>query len=162
MREKKSDKTSLTAAEISKFKMLLLAKRNEILGDVRSMEDETLRRQSSDLSNMPTHMADAGSDNYEIEHTLGLMDSERKLVKEIDEALDRTESGTYGICEGSGKSIPKARLEAIPWAKYCVEYASMLEKNLVKKASRTPDREYDYGDDEQDNDSKYAFRRIAI
>ena len=161
MREKKSDKTSLTAAEISKFKMLLLAKRNEILGDVRSMEDETLRRQSSDLSNMPTHMADAGSDNYEIEHTLGLMDSERKLVKEIDEALDRIENGTYAICQGNGKPIPKARLEAIPWARYCVEYASMLEKGLAKKDLSSPDTSYDYGDDEQDDDSRNTFRRAV-
>ena len=143
MREKKSDNTSLTAAEIRKFIILLLAKRNEILGNVFSMEDETLRRQRSDLSNTPIHMADAGSDNYEIENTFGLMDNERKLVKEIDEALDRTENGTYGICEGSGELIPKARLRAIPWAKYCVEYASMIEKKLVKKTPQSPTREYD-------------------
>ena len=162
MRDKNSDNLGLTAAEMSKFKMLLLTKRNEILGDVLSMEDETLRRQRSGLSNVPTHMADVGSDNYEIENMLGLMDSEIKLVKEIDEALGRIENGIYGICEGSDKPIPMARLEAIPWAKYCVEYASMLEKNLVKKASQSPNREYDYGDDEQDDNSRYAFRRAAI
>ena len=153
--------TGLTAAEISKFKALLLAKRNEILGSVLSMEDETLRRQRSDLSNMPTHIADAGSDNYEIENTLGLMNSERKLLREIDEALDRIENGTYAICEGNGKPIPKARLEAIPWAKYCVEYASMLEKGLVKKYSSSADTRYDYGEDEQDDNPRDAFRRTA-
>jgi DnaK suppressor protein len=161
MRDKNSDDAGLTTAEISKFKNLLLTKRNEILGNVLSMEDETLRRQRSDLSNMPIHMPDAGSDNYEIEHTLGLMDSERKLMKEINEALDRTENGTYGICEGSGKSIPRARLEAIPWAKYCVEYASMLEKGLAKKDLSSPDTSYDYGDDEQDDDSRNTFRRAV-
>jgi RNA polymerase-binding protein DksA len=162
MREKKSNNTSFTAPEIKKFKMLLLAKRNEILGDVLFMEDETLRGQRSGLSNIPTHIADAGSDNYEIENMLGLMDSEIKLVKEIDEALRRIENGTYGICEGSNKPIPMARLKAIPWAKYCVEYAGMLERNLVKKTSQSPNREYDYGDDEQDDNSKYIFRRTAI
>jgi len=161
MKNNRSDNTGLTAAEISKFKALLLAKRNEILGNVLSIEDEILRRQRSDLSNMPTHMADAGSDNYEIENTLGLMDSERKLMREIDEALYRTENGTYGICEGSGKSIPKARLKAIPWAKYCVEYASMLEKGLVKKDFSSPYTSYDYEDDEQDDDSRGTFRRTA-
>jgi DnaK suppressor protein len=72
-------------------------------------------------------MADIGSDNYEQEFTLGLMDSERKLLKEIDDALQRVEQGIYGICEGTGKQIPKARLEAQPWARYCVEYARKLE-----------------------------------
>jgi len=89
------------------------------------------------------------------------MDSERKLVKEIDEALDRIENGTYAICEGNGKPIPKARLEAIPWAKYCVEYAGMLERGLVKKAFSAPDASYNYGDDEQDDNSRNAFRRTA-
>ena len=161
MRDNGGGNTGLTAAEISKFKALLLAKRNEILGNVLSMEDETLRRQRSDLSNMPIHMADAGSDNYEIEHTLGLMDSERKLIREIDDALDRVENGTYGICEGSEKSIPKARLEAIPWAKYCVEYASILEKGLVKKDFSSPDTRYDYGEDEQDDNPRDTIRRTA-
>lgn len=156
-----SDNAGLTPAEISKFKTLLLTKRNEILGNVLSMEDVTLHRQRSDLSNMPFHMPDAEPDNYEIEHTLGLMDSERKLMKEIDEALDRTENGTYGICEGSGKPIPMARLEAIPWAKYCVEYASMLEKGLAKKDFSSTYTSYDYGDDDQDDDSRNSFRRAV-
>ena len=63
MRYNSSDSTNLTTAEISKLKALLLAKRNEILGNVISMEDEALHRQRSDLSNMPIHMADIGSDN---------------------------------------------------------------------------------------------------
>lgn len=157
----KNDNDVLTAAEISKFKALLLTKRNEILGNVLYMEDVTLHRQRSDLSNISIHMPDAGSDNYEIEHTLGLMDSERKLMKEIDEALDRTENGTYGICEGSGKPIPRARLEAIPWAKYCVAYAAMLEKGLAKKDFSSTYTSYDYGDDDQDDDSRNSLRRAV-
>ena len=161
MRDNNSNNTGLTTAEIGKFKTLLLAKRNEILGNVLSMEDEALHRQRNDLSNMPIHIADAGSDNYEIENTLGLMDSERKLLREIDEALDRIENGTYAICEGNGKPIPKARLKAIPWAKYCVEYASMLEKGLVKKDFSSADTRYDYGEDEQDDNPIDVFRRTA-
>ena len=152
MEEKNKNTNKLSPAEISKFKTLLLAKRSEILGNVLSMEDETLRRQRSDLSNMPIHMADAGSDNYEIENTLGFMDSERKLLREIDEALDRIEEGTYGTCEGSGKLIPKARLEAIPWAKYCVEHANMLEKGLIRNHTESYliDSDYDYSEDNED------------
>ncbi|MGA1979681.1 MAG: TraR/DksA C4-type zinc finger protein [Sedimentisphaerales bacterium] len=122
----------LTAADIEHFKQMLLEKRMEILVNVNEMEDETLKKSrldaAGDLSSMPIHMADIGSDNYEQEFTLGLMDSERKLLKEIDDALQRIEQGTYGICEGTGKQIQKARLEAQPWARYCVEYAQMLEQ----------------------------------
>jgi RNA polymerase-binding protein DksA len=147
----------LTQRELQKFKELLLAKRNEILSNVISMEDEALHRQKSDLSNMPIHMADIGTDNYEIEYTLGLVDSERKLMREIDDALDRIENCTYGICEGSGKSIPKARLEAMPWARYCVEYARLLEKGLVREKDSFIESIFnDPSDEEQDKDSDEA------
>jgi len=123
----------LTSAEIKKFKTMLLAKLTEILGNVTSMETETLRRDRSDLSNMPIHMADLGTDNYEIENTLGLMDSERKILIEIDNALKRIDDGTYGICESRGERIPRERLKAIPWARYCVACATLIEKGLIAK-----------------------------
>jgi RNA polymerase-binding protein DksA len=127
----------LTMAEVEHFKHKLLEKRGEILSNVNEMEDEALKKSridaSGDLSSMPIHMADIGTDNYDQEFTLGLMDSERKLLKEIDDALRRIEGGTYGICEGTGKQIQKARLEAQPWARYCVEYATKLERGLAKE-----------------------------
>jgi len=158
MGNKRTNKNKLSPAEIEEFKAILLAKRNEILGDVSSMEVEALRRDRSDLSSLPIHMADLGTDNYDIENTLGLMDSERKILTEINDALVRIDDGTYGICDGSGKPIPKARLEAIPWAKYCVEYANMLEKNPVGKNSYFSNASYDYGDDEQDEYSNKPFK----
>jgi len=122
----------LTAAEIERFKQLLLRKREEILHNVVEIEDETLRKSrldaSGDLSSMPIHMADLGTDNYQQEFSLGLMDSERRLLTEIDDALQRIENGTYGMCEGTGQPIPKARLEAQPWARYSVEYARIAEQ----------------------------------
>lgn len=122
-------------AEAKHFKELLLKKRREILRNVSEFEDEALKKSrldaTGDLSSMPIHMADLGTDNYEQEFALGLMDSERRLLREIDQALGRIEKKTYGICEGTGKPIPKARLEAQPWARYCVEYARMLEQGLV-------------------------------
>ncbi len=159
MAKKKTNISKLKSAEIRKFKQLLLAKRNEILGNVISMEDETLRKLRSDLSNMPIHMADIGTDNFDQEFTLGLMDSERKLIKEIDEALQRIEDGTYGICEGSGEPIPKARLEAIPWARYCVEYASLLEKGLVSKEDLRGSTHYDYGVNDEDREPGEFYRK---
>ncbi len=128
-------KRSLKNNETERFKQMLLQKRAEILNNVNVIEGETLRKSrldaSGDLSSMPIHMADLGTDNYEQEFALGLMDSERKLLKEIDDALDRIEQKIYGICEGTGKPIRKARLEAQPWARYCVEYARMMEKGLT-------------------------------
>ena len=133
----RTKKRSLTSANTEHFKQKLLEKRREILRNVNEFEDEALKKSrldaTGDLSSMPIHMADIGTDNYEQEFALGLMDSERKLLREIDEALGRIEQGTYGICEGTGKPIPKARLEAQPWAKYCIEYARMLEQGLVQE-----------------------------
>jgi RNA polymerase-binding protein DksA len=128
-------KNGLTAADTKHFRELLLEKRREILTNVTEFQDEALKRSrldaTGDLSCMPIHMADIGTDNYEQEFALGLMDSERKLLREIDEALGRIENKTYGICQGTGKPIGKARLEAMPWSKHCVEYARMLEQGLV-------------------------------
>ncbi len=131
MAKKRKNAQKLTAVELRKFTAMLLEKRNEILGSVNEMESEALGRNRTDLSNMPLHMADAGSDNYEIDNTLGLMDSERRLLGEIDDALARIEKRAYGVCEGAGERIPKKRLNAIPWARYCVKCAALAEKGLL-------------------------------
>lgn len=154
MSKERKSKTSLTPEEIEKFKVLLLAKRDEILNNVTRMEDETLRKQRSDLSNMPIHLADAGSDTFELENTLGLVGSERKLLQEIHDALERIESNTYGICEGGTEHpIPKARLKAIPWARYCVKCASLSEKGLLAKEESR--RESDYGRISEEQDDSF-------
>ena len=131
----RTKKRGLAAADRNHFRQILLAKRREILRNVGEFEDEALKKSRldacGDLSSMPIHMADIGTDNYEQEFALGLMDGERKLLREIDAALGRIEKKTYGTCEGTGKPIAKARLEAKPWARYCVEYAQMLEQGLV-------------------------------
>jgi DnaK suppressor protein len=127
----------LSSADLRHYRELLLKKRREILGNVSEIEGEALRKSrldaSGDLSSMPIHMADLGTDNFEQEFSLELMDSARKLLVEIDDALNRITTGTYGICEGTGKPITKARLEAQPWARYSVEYAKMVEEGRVKE-----------------------------
>ena len=124
-----------SAKNLEHFKKLLLAKRYEIIGDVNEMHDEALKNSrmdaAGDLSAMPIHMADIGTDTYQQELALGLMEGERKLLQQIDEALDRINQGTYGICLGTGKRIGRARLEARPWARYSVEYARMIENGLA-------------------------------
>jgi len=148
MGKDEAEKNKLTSAEIKKFQAMLLAKLNDILGNVSSMELEALRRDRSDLSNMPIHMADLGTDSSEIDNIIGLMDSERKILVEINDALGRIEDGTYGICQGRGEPIPKQRLKAIPWARYCVACATLLEKGLLAKKSY---QEY-YGTFPEDSD----------
>jgi DnaK suppressor protein len=129
---------ALSPAEIEHFRALLLQRRQEILDSVAEIEDETLRKSrldaSGDLSSMPIHMADLGTDNYQQEFSLGLMDSERRLITEIDLALQRIDNGTFGICEGTGQPITRARLEAQPWARYSVEYARKLEQEQAGAA----------------------------
>lgn len=140
MAKKRTRVRGLTPDQITRFKALLLEKQREILGNVTFMEGETLRRAKTDLSSMPFHMADMGTDNYELENTVGLVDSERKILIEIEDALGRMEDGVYGVCQGHGGPIPRARLEAIPWARYCVECAGLSEKGLTveEEASGEP------------------------
>lgn len=110
------------------FRDVILAKRREIMGDMSSMEREALRSSGgTNLSNLPIHMADMGTDNYEQEFTLGLMEKDRKLLRDLNDALAKIQNGTYGICEGTGKPISKARLEAQPWARFSIEYARKME-----------------------------------
>lgn len=137
----RTKKIQLTADDIEHFKQTLLEKRKEIVSNVNEIQDEALKKSrqdaAGDLSSMPIHMADIGTDNYEQEFALGLMDSERKLLREVDDSLQRIEEKTYGICEVTGKPINKARLEAKPWARYCVEYARKLEQGFVAEQEQS-------------------------
>jgi len=162
-------KSKLTAKELAYFRELLVEKLKEIIGDVNHIETGALKtsRQDSagDLSSMPIHMADIGSDNYEQEFSLGLMDSERKIVREIHEALKRIQDGTYGVCEGTGDPIPKVRLKGIPWTRYCLKFAEMVEKGLATEPDHAfmdeselgDDEEEDMDDEQEDSDNSNVF-----
>ena len=131
-RPRKRAAPRLNAQDLELFRELLLQKRAELVGDMSTLENEALsdsrRDAAGDLSSMPIHMADLGTDNYEKEFTLGLIEGERALLREIDEALERIDKGTYGICQATERPIGKARLRAQPWAKYCYEYVLAQEK----------------------------------
>ena len=150
VRAKKSAKSHLSKSDIEHFTKLLFAKRLELIGDVDSIENEALKKSrldaSGDLSSMPIHMADVGTDNYEQEFTLGLIESERKLLRDIAYAIQRIEDKTYGICEGTGEAIPKARLEAAPWARYSVKYARLIEEGLAEEVE-PGETKFDFGQD---------------
>jgi len=115
----------MRARELDQFRKVLLAKRRVLAGDVSGLEKAALEssRQdaSGDLSKMPLDMADVGSDNYEQEFTLSLIETEQATLQEIDEALGRIADKTFGKCEACGERIPTARLKVKPHAKYCIE-----------------------------------------
>lgn len=132
--QRKPPKTPLKAKELREFKALLLEKLTELTGDVQQLTNEALHRGEeggSDSSYMPIHMADIGSDNWEQDFALGLIDTERTVIQEILRALERIENKTYGVCLATHKPISLARLRAKPWAKYCIEYARALEEGRV-------------------------------
>ena len=116
------------------YRERLLSLRARLRGDVNQMADATLKKNRSeangDLSSMPIHMADLGSDNFEQEFTLSLMESEEETLDQIESSLERIEDGTFGQCEECGVKIPKTRLNAIPYAALCVKCASEFEQGF--------------------------------
>lgn len=119
--------------ELERLRKLLSLKREMLTGDMSALQREALRRGTAagDLSSMPIHMADLGSDNYEQEFALGLIQNEELTLREIDEALRRIDDGSYGQCEACAKKIPMARLKAKPHARYCIECKTRQEKGLL-------------------------------
>lgn len=146
----------LTKQDLEHFRHLLLEKRAELLGDVNSIESEALKKSrldaAGDLSSMPIHMADLGTDNFEQEFSLGLMASERKLLSEINAALKRIDDGTFGVCEGTGEPISRSRLEANPWARYTIDYASRMEKGGYFESSSGSSYSTDEGSDDHESE----------
>lgn len=124
-------KNALKKTEVRVYKEQLLFLRARLRGDVSTMADAALKKTSSeagaDLSSMPIHMADVGSDNFEQEFTLSLMESGEETLEHIEGALERIEGGTYGVCIECVGRIPKARLNAIPHTPHCVKCASQLQ-----------------------------------
>jgi DnaK suppressor protein len=119
-----------------KQKEKLLQLRDAMVDSMAGVAQDTLRSRAegSEASAFGMHQADAGSDAYDRDFALSLLSQEQDALYEIDQALKRIELGTYGKCEMSGKAIPHARLEAIPFARFTVECQSQLEKQ--NKASR--------------------------
>ena len=114
-------KQPYSAAELKHFRALLLERRARLLGSVEAMEEEALKSAGQDFS--VDHMADHGSDNFEQDLTISLVETERKELADIDEALMRIEQGNYGDCLECGEPINPRRLEADPAARLCIDCA---------------------------------------
>lgn len=118
-------------ADMKVYRERLIELRARLRGDVTQMADSALKKNNMDgngeMSSMPIHMADVGSDNYEQEFTLSLMETEEDTLDAIEGSLERIEDGTYGKCEECGGVIPKTRLNAIPYTPFCIKCAQRLE-----------------------------------
>lgn len=114
----------MSRKELGEFKAILLHRRRVLVGDVQGLEGEAMKKgadAAGDLSTLPMHLADLGTDSFEQDISLGLMENKSGEIREIEEALERIKDGTFGLCEGCRKRIPKERLRAIPYTRLCVQ-----------------------------------------
>jgi RNA polymerase-binding transcription factor DksA len=148
-------------AEWQKYYSRLLELREQLLHQMNGLAKES----AQEMAGYSLHMADSGTDNFDRDFALSLLSSDQDAVYEIEEALKRIEKKTYGVCELTGKSIPRARLEAIPWTRFTVDAQAQLEKEGALKSRRigalgTVDggnvTEVETDEDEQPEEAKVA------
>ncbi len=118
-------------SDVETLRERLTTMRARLVGDVNTMSDTALHKSgkeaSGNLSSVPIHMADLGTDAYEQEFTIGRIENDEDLLELIDGALQRIKAGTFGVCAECGAKIPKARLNAIPHTPYCIKCAEQKE-----------------------------------
>jgi DnaK suppressor protein len=119
-------------AEWQVFYNRLLELREQLLRQMNGLAKES----AQEMAGYSLHMADSGTDNFDRDFALSLLSSDQDAVYEIEEALKRIEKHTYGICELTGKPIPKARLEAIPWTRFTVVAQAQLERDGALRSRR--------------------------
>jgi RNA polymerase-binding transcription factor DksA len=138
--EKPVDEIEQIPKKYLRFYKLLIQLRDHVNSGLTLHSEDTLKRSnredSGDLSGYGQHMADAGTDNFDRDFALSLVSNEQEALYEIQEAIQRIKKGTYGICETSGKAIPKERLLAVPFARYSVESQTDIEKHRRFTAQR--------------------------
>ncbi|MEM9410498.1 MAG: TraR/DksA family transcriptional regulator [Planctomycetota bacterium] len=119
-------------SDMKPFKEVLLALRARLRGDVSTLANAALSKAGSangSGSSVPSHIADMGSDTFEQDNTILLMNNEGETLAQIESALERIEDGTYGFCTECGSKIPKMRLNAIPYTPYCVKCAAKIQSS---------------------------------
>lgn len=108
----------------------------ELHSRLRDQMSGLAKESQSEMESYSLHMGDSGTDNFDRDFALSLLSSDQDALYEIEEALKRIEKSTYGVCELTGKPIPRARLDAIPWARFTVEAQAQLEKEGALKQRR--------------------------
>lgn len=144
----------------------LIELRDMYLNAIEGVANETIRGGGADASAFGMHQADAGSDAYDRDFALSLLGKEQDALYEINQALKRIETGTYGLCEGTGDRIPEERLEAMPFARFTVAYQEKIEQQNRHGGWNRPvhslfglDDPGDASDDDKDEDEAPASSR---
>ena len=125
-------KVKMGKPELKFFENLLNEKKETLIQELGYLEDNTMRLNSKegagDLSSHAYHLADHATETQDREQAFHMASREGKYLFYIEEALDRVRNGTFGVCKKCGKLIPKARLEAVPTAKMCIECKTKQER----------------------------------
>ncbi len=111
--------------ELEEFREILLEEKRKVLSEMEELGENNLKESISDhsgeVSNYLSHPGDSASISYEREFSMGLAERQNRYLQQIEDALERIEEGTYGICKVTGELIPKERLKAVPVAKYSIK-----------------------------------------
>src|SRR2546423_4067712 len=129
---RKNGDVSRVKGQWAKFQQRLLELRDQLLRQMNGLAKES----AQEMAGYSLHMADSGTDNFDRDFALSLLSSDQDAIYEIEEALKRIEKNTYGVCELTGKAIPKSRLEAIPWTRFTVQAQAQLEKEGALRQRR--------------------------
>jgi DnaK suppressor protein len=127
----------MTTTELHSFREQLLHLKDRLHVKVCDLGEEALRRnRDSNLSHLPLHLADLGTDNFEQEVTISLLENGEQTLAETAAALARIEAQTFGRCEECQTEIPRARLEALPYTRHCIDCARELERTFSSTRRR--------------------------
>lgn len=132
LKEESTLRKKLNKKELSGFKNLILARKEEMLDGIKHVSEDALKKSqkdaAGDISGYTYHMADVATDTYDREFSLSLASNEREALYELDDALKRIEDGTFGICEECKNLIAKNRLKAVLHARLCIKCKEKKEK----------------------------------
>jgi DnaK suppressor protein len=121
----------LKGQKLEKFKQRLVAKRKELVSEVRGSNVGSLETNADGIQDI----ADQASSAYTKEFLLSIGDAERRMLRQVDEALDKIRQDTYGLCESCGEMINERRLEALPFARLCIKCQEKEEEERIKAVS---------------------------
>lgn len=122
----------LTRKQLRKLRESLLSRRDELIADMVQLDLELYNTQADQDK---SDEIECSSKSEEIKVAASMLQAEWHELREINDALDRMDYGIYGICMATGAPIGIERLQARPWAKYCIEYARSLEKSRARKVA---------------------------
>jgi DnaK suppressor protein len=125
---KKTTKKKTNSSEV--FRRKLVDHQKEILNLYQ--RDLKVGQEASDDGT--EDIVDRANNSYNREFMFALSDAERQMLLEIEDALERLDEGGYGICLNCSDDIPKIRLRAVPWARYCIDCQEQVEQGVILEA----------------------------